>query len=371
MTCYRAVAFLLATASVCGFSSALGAEDGGRIGRVDLQLEANKARYICGEPIILRATVRNPSDATFKSRYRTFGLRPHDKYGIEIAPGKERQFKSIWDHEKMRDINVTTPPIDDDFWSDRHWIPGTIAPGAHYERTDMLVLPKPGQYRLRTRIIEGKDTRFDSPPVSVEVVPLSETQDSIAGLGDQVFAVRLGRALVTAHYTQEIWGGTGAGGSLNQKAFDSVAPTIIEKHRGSAFRETVMYADIMDGLGADHLERPAALERSKALGRQFIKDYPQSLLLPDVYYTLFRCHVQQKEPEKAAAVRAEALPKFPNATVLRTVREFDLDKIRQPQQGAEAPPSRGKGVTVVKPRTEDKSEEGDAPAKKDSPEKGD
>ncbi len=36
-----------------------------------------------------------------------------------------------------------------------------------------------------------------------------------------------------------------------------------------------------------------------------------------------------------------------------------------------ATPSRGKGVTVVKPRTEDKSEEGDAPAKKDSPEKGD
>ncbi len=313
----------------------------------------------------------NPSQAHFTSRRPTIRWDSRDGYSLDIALGEESEFRRLWDLEVVRNIKPSPRPIEYDFYTERHWVPGTIEAGQRYERTDLLVLPKPGRYRVRASIVEEKEFRFVSSPVSVEVLPLAEVPDSIAKLGDRVFALRLGRALVEAHYAQRIMGSTGPDGSLGRKAFDDVAATIIEQHRGSAFRETVMYADIIDGLGADHLEREAALERSKALGRQFIREYPQSLLLPDVYYTLFRCHVQQKEPEKAAAVRAEALPKFPNATVLRTVREFDLDKIRQPQQGAEAPPSRGKGVTVVKPRTEDKSEEGDAPAKKDSPEKGD
>jgi len=329
MTRLPAITFVIAALGFCGLASALGAENPAPNGRLDLRLCASKPRYICGEPIVLRTMVVNPSQATFTSSHPTIGWRAEDEFGIEIAPGKEGQFKSIWDNEVMRSIKATTPPIEyDDIWTDRHWIPGKIEAGAHYDRVDLLVLPNPGQYRLRATIIEDDKTRFVSPPVSVEVVPLSQAKDSIASQGDQVFATRLGRALVMAHYLQDILGGTGPEGSLNREEFDRVAPTIIEQETPSAFRETVMYADIMDWHVDDHLLQPA-IERSKVLAERFIKEYPGSFLLPDVYLTLFWCHVHQKEFDKAAAVRATAVQKFPHASVLWEARQCDLEKFKK------------------------------------------
>ncbi|HUX00188.1 MAG: hypothetical protein WBD63_07735 [Phycisphaerae bacterium] len=311
-----------------GLFCLLCATEGGEVPEekgLEVGLRANKQQYVCGEPIVLQTTVANPSTNDFKSRH--WGISWGAGFGLEIAYGEDGDFRDLQkDWGVYRELAPSKVPLHFDGWRDRHWLPQVLEAQQRYERIDLLVLPKPGSYRLRAVITESEETRFVSESVTFEVVPLAKAKDNIAELGDQAFAINLGSAIFHAHYHQAMWiGGAPPGESLRQAEFDKVAKVIIEKHKDSAFRETVMYIEIIDTWDFEDQGRYGRLlESQKQLAQQFTEEYPDSWLLPDVYRLLFFTYVETKDYRKAAALREEAVGAAPWATVLASVRKYQL-----------------------------------------------
>jgi hypothetical protein len=197
----------------------------------------------------------------------------------------------------------------------------------------MLIIPKSGDYRLKAVLRQRDGKIYVSRPIQFQVLPLKNKQDSISQLGDQNFLINLGATIFYAHYVEEIWGGWPPGKSFGAEKFEEIASVIKEKHKDSVFREYVMYADIMThcrrGMSVRALKKR---RRGMELAESFIKEYPNSWLLPEVYRKQFQAYVYEKNKDKAEEVRKKVLQIAPNASVLRFVKSMDLSKLKKAPQ---------------------------------------
>ena len=299
------------------------------------KFKSNKAEYICGEPVLLKTTISNPSGSKFTGGSRNYGWG--GKTGVMlIARGDSDFIDILTTGRRAAQIHggVEVKPQQFEFWRDRRGLPGTLSAGEQAERLDLLIFPKPGDYKLKAVLKDQDGTVRGSEPIQIRIVSLEETNDSIAEFGKQDFAISLGSAIFYAHHMEELLGGYGHG-SLHPEKFEEIAPLIIKKHKDSVFREYVMYADIM-GHGDRVVTGWPLIKGRKDLAYRFAKEYPDSWLLPEVYRKLFWTHVAARDKEKAEDVRNKALKIAPHARGLRRIRKSDLSKIR-PSEKKENP----------------------------------
>jgi len=286
---------------------------------IEVSLRPNKDRYICGEPILLRTTVSNLSKEPFVAG-RAFawgsgftfyvGTKDFELAPIDSVPAKQA-------------LEISTPPRQWELFEDRHWIPNQLGPGESAMRLDILIVPRPGPYRLKACLQDKAGNTYMSSPIEFEVEALTKTNDSISKLGGQDFAVNLGSCIFYAHHVQRIWGGYPPGESLSPEEFGAAFSKILTECRDSVFVEYVRYADIM-GCGRGSFYRLRFDPDRAELAEQFIKEYPRSWLLPDLYRFLFFTYVEAKDYRKAAALRGKAVDAAPWATVLASVRQYQL-----------------------------------------------
>ena len=297
---------------------------------INVQFEANKKDYICGEPIILRTTIKNVSGQNIKSRNYAWGRNA----GFTMYIAKDgNDFDNILSMQTITRLKVSIPPKGYKFFRDRHFLPGNLTTNQKAERLDMLIIPKSGDYGLKAVLKKRDGTTYASKPIQFKVLPLKDKQDSISRLGDQNFLINLGSSIYYAHYVEEVWGGFPPGKSFGLEKFEEIASVILKEHKDSVFREYVIYADIMihcePGMSVRELKKR---RRVMGLAESFIKEYPNSWLLPEVYRKQFQAHVYEKNKDKAEEVRKKVLQVAPNASVLRFVKGMDLSKLNKAPQ---------------------------------------
>jgi len=307
--------------SVCAFAHE------GVSQNIKVQFASNKSEYLCGEPILVRTQIANVSSESITGKWRSYAWGKDA--GFALYAGRDgNDLGDIMSMETKRNLKMSTPPMQYDLFRDRHWLPRNLSPGEMAERVDMLIVPKPGKYRLKAVLKERDGTVYASEPIWLQVLPLEKKEDSISKLGKQDFVINLGSSINYAHYIERVWGGYPPGESLTAEKFKELAPVIREQHKDSVFREYVMYAEAMVQCRPPESEFDlATTECGKELAEQFVKEYPRSWLLPDIYRKLFWVYVQQKNKEKAEEFRKRALEAAPNASVLRDVKRADIDEL--------------------------------------------
>ena len=306
-------------------------------GSLNVQLKANKSLYICGEPILLKTDITNPSGEDFKGKSPGYGWGADFGFTMDIAFGED-EFTNILHPQVWHGLGVRMVPMGLESFDDRHGLPRSLSVGQAATRLDMLIMSKPGDYKLRALLKDPDGTAYVSEPIQMRVIPMAQKYDSASQLGGQEFLMKLGSSILFGHYMQRFFGAPGK--SLKGEEFEQVAAIILDKHKDSIFREYVMYADIMTHYRPDTTTHELINGR-KNLAERFVKEYPESWLLPDVYRKLFWTYVAEKDRKKAEQVRNKALEIAPNATVLKEVREFGPVVLKELQQ-AEAEPVQNK-----------------------------
>ncbi len=296
----------------------------GSLAGLQVDVRSNKTSYLCGESVLLQTTVSNFSKEPFVSKLDGFSWGRELGVTMEVASG-DLDFSLIGSMAVLKALNLRDAPLQYDFFHDRHWLPGKLLPGARATRLDVLVVPKPGEYRLKTVLRDADGESYASEPVRFAVRELKEGRDSITTLGDGRFAVSLGSSVFYAHYIQRLWGGYPPGPSLVPSEFERAAGELIQKHKDSVFREHALYAAMI--VRSSRIIAPGLMTGGKELAQRFVREYPRSWLLPDVYCRLFFTAVEEKDYKEAAALREKALEIAPWATVLREVRECDLNAL--------------------------------------------
>jgi hypothetical protein len=297
------------------------------------KFKSNKVEYICGEPVLLKTTISNPSGSKFTGNASSYSWRIETGFSMLIACG-DSDFIDILNKSRSGGQihgGVGAAPEHLELWYDRHSLPSTLLAGEQAERVDLLIFPKPGDYKLKAVLKDRDGTVRASEPIQIRIVSLEETDDSIAELGKQDFVINLGSAIYYAHHMEMLMGGYRPGESLDGGEFAKIAPVIIKKHKDSVFREYVMYADIMANGRLDVLGWPLIRGR-KDLAYRFAKEYPDSWLLPEVYRKLFWTHVVARDKKKAEDVRKKAMKLAPHARGLRRMRYKDLSKMKPPRK---------------------------------------
>lgn len=291
---------------------------------IQMRLEISKTEFTLGEPAILRSTVSNSSPAPASIHFG-WGL-----FTMFVAYENE-QLQDVQDVGLKIRLPVISAPTHLEFFVDRQW-ETTLAQNQKATRTDIVLFPKVGTYRLKAVIKDWENRPLVmSEPVKFRVLSLEEKSDAISALGDEAFLLRLGKAICETHYIEGSFSGFGATSKENTspKYAEKVVSAIIEKYPESAFRECVMYADIISHI------RPETHTQELIDGRQemalrFEREYPRSWLLPEIYRKLFWTYVAEEDRPEAEKIRDKALALAPYATTLRAVRDLgptSLDKI--------------------------------------------
>jgi len=302
---------------------------------ISVQLQCNKSEYICGEPVLLRTTITNLSLQDYKRQYGNYGWSPKSGFTMYVS-NDGNDFENILEIKTKLRLEISTPPRQYELFRDRHFLPGNLSTGQKAERFDMLIFPKPGDYKLKAVLKERDGTTYMSEPIGLKILTIKEKNDSISKLGGQDFVINLGSSIYYAHYVEKLWGGYPPGESLRPEKFEELAPVIKEQYKDSVFREYVMYADIMTHYNPSKSTHEL-IEGRKELAEQFLKEYPNSWLLPEVYRKLFWTYVAEKDRKKAEQVWNKALEIAPNATVLKEVREFGPVVLKELQQAESEP----------------------------------
>ena len=168
---------------------------------IQVELRSNKDEYICGEPVLLRTIVSNFSGMKFVGNiphYYTWG-----SFTIYIACGDD-DFADILSRERPRSIQgmIAMPQQFDRFY-DRQMLPKTLLNGQQAERLDMLIFPKPGDYKLKAALRDRDGKVGESEPIQIRILPLQEKYDSISQLGDPNFLINLGSSIFYAHHMEK------------------------------------------------------------------------------------------------------------------------------------------------------------------------
>lgn len=290
---------------------------------ITIDLQSNKNEYICGEPVLLKTKITNPSKENIEGKWHGYSWSRDSGFTIFIAHGGE-DYENILSHKALINLNIQIPPLQEDFFIDRHWLPRNLMSGQISERMDILIFPKPGKYKLKAVIQEKNDKRFESESIEINLLNIDDKKDSLSQLGDQNFIVNLGRSISSAHYTGKFLG-------YPPKEFELAAPLFKKDFKDSVFREYIIYADILT-----HYNKSAStqelIEGRKESALLFEKEYPNSWLLPDLYRKLFDTYIAENNIEKAEEYLNKAIEKVPNATVLRYVRKNGPDMISEIKQ---------------------------------------
>ncbi|MHC4214504.1 MAG: hypothetical protein ACYSWP_14155 [Planctomycetota bacterium] len=291
---------------------------------IELKLKANKNEYVCGEPVLLRTVVTNSSDKDVLGDLKSYGWANDRGFTFYIARGQEASV-DINNRKKKLPWPVSRAPLQFDRFYDRHRLSNSLKRGQQTQRLDMLILPQPGEYKIKAVLKNRDQSAHQSIVVKIKVLTIDQKYDSIEKLGNQDFIINLGSTIYYAHYMEKLLGRYPPGNSLMPKVFEKIAPTIMDKHKDSNFREYVMYADIM-AHGRQDIPRHPLIDTKKLLAEQFIREYPKSWLLPEVCRRLFWTYLSEKNIDNAAQVRDLAVQKSPNAAFLRVVKKTKLHK---------------------------------------------
>jgi len=302
---------------------------------IKVEFQSNKSEYINGEPALLRTTILNFSEKDFKGKLDGYGWHRDVGFTMYVA-NDGNDFENILDIKTKLRLEISTPPRQYELFQDRHFLPGNLSSGEKAERFDMLIIPKPGDYRLKAVLREPDGRTYMSEPIRLKILTIKEKNDSIWKLGRQDFIINLGSSIYYAHYVEKLWGGYPPGESLRPEKFEELAPVIREQYKDSVFREYVMYADVMTHYNP-RKSTHELIEGRKELAEQFLKEYPNSWLLPEVYRKLFWTYIAEKDRKKAEQVRNKAIEIAPNATVLKEVREFGPVVLKELQQAESEP----------------------------------
>lgn len=296
--------------------------------KIKIELNSNKSEYFCGEPILLKTIVTNLSDKNVIGDAKAYGFGGN--FTMYISYDGIDFDDILWLTKIDPNLkSIATIPRQFEFYVDRYLLLNTLPSGKQAERLDMFIISKSGIYRLKSVLRKGnKEILYTSEPIKFSVITPTEKYDSLSDLRDPNLFVNLGSTIFYAHHLEGFYGGS-PGKSLDKEEFEKIAPQIIEKYKDSAFREYVLYADIMGHERGDILSGSRLLpEKYKQSAMQFEKEYPDSWLLPDVYRRLFLTYVYEKNKEKAEQVRDKAIGKSPNSTVLRNMKQMDTNSIK-------------------------------------------
>ncbi len=289
-------------------------------GPIVVEIESNKRSYVPGEPLILRTIVSNFSREAFRSGRLAFGWGRKAGFTMYVASG-DGDFGDILSLPVKAELGITSYPQYWELFHDRHWLPGPMPAGARATRTDMLIVPKPGQYQLKAALLDRDGSSYASKPISLRVVAAGGKEALISGSAGEDVTVKSGRSIASAHYIGSMWPGT-----LGEAEFERAAQKVIEEHKDSVFREPTVYA-VLRMRQNNQTNTHGLVRGGKELAGRFVREYPRSWLLPDVYRMLFFTAVEEKDYVEAAALREKALEIAPWATVLRDVRECDLEAL--------------------------------------------
>jgi len=284
-----------------------------------LSVNSNKQSYILGEPILLRTVLSVPvpsgSSAMHLGKYSLRNPRRGFILLLRAPGGKD----VCWTDRRNYRLG-SAPPILDPDYMDKQYFPGHWRPRERYQRVDMLVLDRPGKYAVKAGLRHVGGFQLLSEPIMIEVrVP--EKADPVGALLTGEAVRDLGYLLCELHFLQ---GRTmiGAKERLSRDAFVKIAPEIIDKCKGSVFREYVIYAAIlidfaeMRTLGHTRLKDPRIIK----LAEKFVADRRDSWLWPHVCRILVHHYVANRTIEgnvdKAMALGEEGLLMDPLPMVL-------------------------------------------------------
>jgi len=338
----KTILILLFSLCVAG-SGVLAADSAGGERQLGVQLEVKNPTVIQGEPIQLRTTLINRSQEATKGRlvysWRSGG------FDLNVAVGDEPKFHRLFSSEAVSLLDPTRPPTAFEYWDDRQILLGPLPAGGKTSRTDMLVFPRarPGTYRIRAVLSDPSDPdgpRYESAPVAVRIVGLEESKDPIASLCNQATLLALGEAICEVH-----WQWFPSDKIISRASFDQWISKVIADPRPGRMREPAMYAKFAMTwacAGPDNYGRPN--EEQLKLAEQFVKEYPKSWLLPHVYAMLFDAYRKQGKADKAEEIRRTAIKAFPDAAVLRELRNSTAAKGSTPAPAAA--PSKSSGAPL-------------------------
>jgi hypothetical protein len=291
---------------------------------IEIQLQSNKAEYITGEPVLLKTKVLNASNKDFIGNSPGYGWGKEFGFTMYIAYGEE-DFENILSVQTKILLGVSTPPLHLEYFHDRHWLPKSFAANQEAERLDMLVFPKTGKYRLKSVMKEPDGKIRASKPAQFTVLPPEDKADNISQLGNQALFLRLGRAIHKAYY-EEI-----DESLTSDEAVKQLSSMIVEKYPDSTFSEYINYSHILSYSQIQTEPRELAKGRM-GLAERFVKEHPNSWLLPEFYRKLFWTYVSQGDLEKAEQVRNKAMQEAPHAAVLRYVKEVGPTRLNEMRQ---------------------------------------
>jgi hypothetical protein len=165
---------------------------------------------------------------------------------------------------------------------------------------------------IRTRM-DPADVLFESPVVSFRVKPLPQS-DPINRLMTASQIRQLPWATAFGHYYGRVSEQLGtfradlmpeSGGETPGRAVwekfgfpradvERILPQAVD----SVFHESLLYGMILGTASPTDLQKATNAIKGQSFAEEFIRRYPQSWLLPEVYKRLFDCHVtQRKYPE--------------------------------------------------------------------------
>ncbi|MCK7487291.1 MAG: hypothetical protein MZU97_18630 [Bacillus subtilis] len=171
---------------------------------------------------------------------------------------------------------------------------------------------------LRT---DPRDILFESPTVAFKVKELPE-RDTMSHLLPANLMEKLPGAIAHAHYLGR------ARESLRfpRADIERILPRAVE----SVFHETLLYGMILGTASPTDLQKPGGANKGQAFADEFLRRYPESWLLPEVYLRLFDCYVQQRKYREALQVAESAL-KLPDIHPLYDNMGFSnrVERVRQ------------------------------------------
>lgn len=250
-------------------------------------VEVKKKVFLYGEPILLRTTFENlgPSENLPDSIGWTH------RFSMKIAKD-DGEFYNVISHKPF---NVSQPPVWFEFFSDRYALYGDFPIGHNAVRIDMIVVD-PGSYKMKA-ILRDPRTRLEkqcSNEVCFDVLPLVEGGDSITKYIGPDDIWEFGSKICRSHY---LYGGSSMIlGKAKQGRFEDVADGIIRECTDSPFREWAMYMSVISvGSEGDGVARA----KVKAMAEQFMVEYPESWLLPEVTRVLVYTALDEKDLGRA------------------------------------------------------------------------
>ena len=329
MIMLRFIRYILFIMIILGICTSSFAQDN----PIKVELESNKTEYIFGEPILLKTSVINTSENEYVLNEISYEWGYYSFTMLVSYEGND--FVEIM--TILRSSGIRGPEIQRDNQPHyvRSYIPRSLEGKQQAEITDIFIIPKPGEYKFISVLkdFNRKQKTYESEPVSFRVLPLSESKDSIYQLDDpNLMPINLATTIHFAHYHGIIGSTPQSTYPLGLEAFEEVASEIINEHKNSAFREYVMYADIM--AHGEHGSRGSAYhplsEKYKQEAYDFAKEYPDSWLLRFVYLKLGNTFIYEKDLDKAEEFIDKSYELAPNAYFLGVAKGHEIiDAVRK------------------------------------------